>query len=362
MQNPTCRLRCAAFTCVIIIAFLRSAGAAAEDAVDLRDIHWKYIRYPRLVLAGESDPNVEFMISCGENLGAPKPGHFRFDILWCGAAVAQSPQGLVESKPPRALAEPKKIIVRLHLPEGKVVEPNNENYPGWDGAGSSLGMTYSRMYLFPWARNRLDEAWIEVRLPAQTYWVEVPYGFTRNPTDPRPPTERDRGNPVFATAMKNLPQNDRIVPWLQVEYDLGEIQNHWKLLPNVANPFRAGIDLTLYHEPDSGSWRLDAPSTAVAIKTADGTSNEGSKIASRENGLLERIDTFRIGADGCGDKAREWGTIIARVDDKSFGFVVPSSLFKYVHGTSDALHKQLLPRAPRVGTDQLFYLLLKASD
>lgn len=53
-----------AFTCVIIVAFLRSAGAAAEDALKLRDVHWGYIRYPQLVLSGESDPNVEFMISC----------------------------------------------------------------------------------------------------------------------------------------------------------------------------------------------------------------------------------------------------------------------------------------------------------
>jgi hypothetical protein len=303
------------------------------------------------------------MISCGELVGAPKPGHFRFDILWGGAAITKGPQGMVESKPPRGLAEPEKIIVRLHLPEGKVVEPNNKSYPGWDGVGSSLGMTYSRMYLFPWARNQLDEAWIEVRLPTQTYWVEVPYGFTRNPIDPLPPVERDRGGPVFATAMKNLPQTDRIVPWLQVEYDLGEIQNHWRLLPNMANPFYAGIDLTLYHEPDSGSdWRLDAPSTAVAVKTDDGTIDDGFKIASRRSGLLERIDTFRIGADGSGDKAREWGTIIARVDDKSFGFVVPSSLFKHEHGTSDPHHKQLLPRAPRAGKGQLFHLLLKATD
>ncbi len=300
--------------------------------------------------------------------------HFRFDIMWFGKMGAPQKGAATEvPKPPEALVDPQKIVVRMHLPYGQIVEPSVvQPKNDWDGVGMSGGWTGSRLYIFAWQRNAFDEAWIEVRLPTQTYWVEIPYGFTRNPADPLPPAEHGRGRPALAPqlAMRGFAQDDRIVPWLEVEYDLGEIQNHWKLSPSIANPFQAGIDFTFYSE--STDWRAHTPVTGVSIKTADGTSSAGVKVASRlDNGPFDKIDTFKFGAEGYGDDAREWGTVSARVDDKSFEFAVPSSLFKHLHGTADFDPKKelMLLRSPdlvgrtwQAGADQLFNLLLKPGD
>ena len=58
-------------------------------------------------------------------------------------------------------------------------------------------MTYSLHYVFPWQRNRFDEAWIELALPHDKFWIEIPYGFTRNPSDPLAESEADRGSRHF---------------------------------------------------------------------------------------------------------------------------------------------------------------------
>jgi hypothetical protein len=49
----------------------------------------------------------------------------------------------------------------------------------------------------------MEEAWVELVLSGQTYWIELPYGFTRNPADPLPSDAR-RGKPVFPPTMKTL--------------------------------------------------------------------------------------------------------------------------------------------------------------
>ena len=294
---------------------------------------------------------MQFVIASGGIGGvSAEPNQFRFDILWAGPPGAETP---------RALAEPEKIIVRLHLPDA-VVEPNKDKISGWPQVANTMGTTFSRPYVFPWGRNRLDEAWIEVRLPTQTYWAELPYGFVCNPANPVPPAESNRGAPVLAEKMKDLPKSDRLVPWLQVEYDLGEIQNHWRLTANLANPSRAGVEVKLFQEPDKQMtpWQLDAPETGVSIKTSDGANSDGIKVASRRQGSLERYDTFTIGANGGGDNTREWGTVIISVDNKRYGFTVPSSLFKNGHGMSDPTHKQLLSEIPDLWKEELFQVLL----
>jgi hypothetical protein len=75
---------------------------------------------------------------------------------------------------------------------------------------------------------------------------------------------------------------------------------------------------------------------------------------------LGRIDTFRFG--GGDEKGRESGTVLIQVDDKSYGFVVPSSLFKSRHGSIDPRNKQRLPLAPQPSQPELFHLLLRSTE
>ena len=341
--------------CVALALFGGVVSAADSPAAEIRNIHWKYIRYPAFLVPGETEQRMEVMVSCGESSGAAKPQHLRFDIRWTGPPRA---------KPPSALADSKNIAVRLHLPEATVESKALEADSVWEEVGNAMSATYSRIYTFPWARNRLDEAWIELRLPNQTFWVEIPYGFVRNPADALPPAESERGVPQLAPAMKDLAKSDQVVPWAQVEYELGEIPNHWKLFANIANPFRAAAEVTLYHDPGDNRHvlTLDEPRTAIALQSADGEISEGEKVASRyANARLGRVDIFRFG--GGGENGREWGTLMIQVDDKRYGFTVPSSLFKYVHGRSDPDDKQQrLPLTRPPLQSELFHLLLRATE
>src|SRR5438309_11843324 len=97
--------------CVALTLLGGLVSAADSPPAQIRDIHWKYIRYPQFLVPGETEKKMEVMVSCGENQDTPKPQYLRFDIIWKGPPRAQ---------PPSALADRKKIVVRLHLPDATV--------------------------------------------------------------------------------------------------------------------------------------------------------------------------------------------------------------------------------------------------
>ena len=253
-------------------------------------------------------------------------------ILSCGRGQSDT----------KGLIDPAQIEVFLHRASSKnKVTATVDELRFWMGLGGSLGVTYSLYYDFPWGPNVLEEGWIELRLPGQVYWVELPYGFTRNPADPLTPVESKSGRPAFASAMKKMGETDRILPWLHVHYDLGKIQNHWRLSVNLSNPFNAEAEVILYHKH---SLDLHSPRTAIEIRQPGGRALRSACWSIRElDGLMSRCDSFRFATNPAGDH-RCWGTAIVKVDDKSYEWPVPSSLFKYTHGTSDPYHKALVPR------------------
>ena len=305
---------------VAIIADLLTGVAQADPA----SVHtWKGIEYPSLPVPGLEA--VKLFVLVGSGTG-DEVSHLRFDVMWSASREAQLPA---------VIADAGKFVVRLHLSDGKVILPESEKHPrSWMGAGSR-GITYSIMYLFPWQRNVMEEAWIEFVLPGQTYWIELPYGFTRNPTDALPSDAR-RGEPAFPSTMKTLGETDRLVPWLQVNYDLGEIQNGWRLSLQLANPFDAEAEAILYRDDirvgkSMFLWKLDTPRTAMEIKTSG-----GSILAARSMGIrlhedgMRRSDNYSF--NRYPHEGRDWGKVIFKVDDKTYECVVPSSLFKYIHG------------------------------
>lgn len=299
---------------------------------------WERIDYPPLPVPGLETAKLDVLVGSGSEDGKP---HLRFDVMWSAPRNAMLPE---------AIADASNFVVKLHLGDGTVVVPEAGRPPRWFGAGGA-GTTWSITYLFPWQRNAMDEAWIEFGLLGRTYWVEMPYGFARNPADP-PPTDGARSEPVFPPAMKTLRDNDRLVPWLHVSYDLGQIQNGWRLFLKMANPFDAQAEAVLYRDDMAVGksihlWKLDTPRTAMEIKTQGGgvLAARGVAIRLHEDGM-RRSDDYRFNRFPL--IGRDWGTVVIKVDDKSYECAVPSSLFKYTHGITDNGNTKRLPRPAEI--------------
>ncbi len=120
----------------------------------------------------------------------------------------------------------------------------------------------------------------------------------------------------------------------------------------MANPFRPAAEVTLHDNSFSVSWNAEHPVTGIQFRGQA----EGRRVAFRKRGRLDRIDTFRLGHGGS-DEGRESGVVLVHVDDRSYQFTVPSSLFKYVHGTADYENRQRLDRG-----DDLFFQLVRLAD
>jgi hypothetical protein len=312
------------FTGIVALVLATITQSSAEPAV----VHsWRRINYPSFgdPRLGGHGPSV--LISCGQS-------GFQFTILSDGESL------------PAVIADASQISARLHLPDGTVVPPHPDQGLGWVGV-SGAGTSWSRIFKFPWQRNAMDEGWVELDLAGRTYWVELPYGFTRNPADALP-SDAALDEPRFPPAMKELGKEDRLVPWLNVYYDLGKIQNGWRLSMTLANPFDASAELTLYRDDRKvgGSlflWELHSPQTAVAITYNDRKQVFGHGRGIRlDEGGLQRSDTFSF--NRFSSRGRGWGEASISVDDHSYQYVVPSSLFKYIHGVTDPQNDHRLPR------------------
>jgi hypothetical protein len=302
--------------------------AAAQEAEATR-YRWEYIAYPTLPTQPDGFPAPVLTLYNREHAG------LEFRLSYYVPRTAAEPR--------KGLPSAEKITVRLHSADGKVSDPAPDEWRGAIGLTNGKGTTYTYIYHLPWKRNVLEEACIEVRLPQQAYWVELPYGFTRDPPESLTPVEPRRGMPAFAATMKPG-DTDRLVSWLHVHYDLGRIQNGWGLSVNLSNPFDAEAEVVLYRDDlqvgkSMYLWKLHSPTTTVAIKQPGERvlESRGMSICLHEDGM-RRSDCFKFNRN-FSDGDRCWGTIIIRVDDKSYECVIPSSLFRYVHGVADPCHK-----------------------
>ncbi len=224
---------------------------------------------------------------------------------------------------------------RLHFVNGKILDPKPDDRHGGVGVGNSRAVNYSFIYEFPWSRNALDEAWLEVTVLGQTYWLEVPYGFTRNPTEPIESGSRQNGKPSFAPGMVESSKTNQIIHWTRVHYDMGRIQNNWGLDLFLSNPSEANAEIVLYREDmrigkSMFLWDLHSPRTSFAIKAPDRVIGSMAMGVRLHGDGLRRSDTFLANRDP--NDERCWGTAIIKVDSKNYECVVPSSLFEFMHG------------------------------
>lgn len=307
----------------LITAVVSLHPAFAQSPQTLRH-GWNYIDYPPLPATASGSPPPSVLIYNREDDGM---------LLSLSYFVSAKLK-----EPPKEVPPLEEIVVRLHT-GGGVSEPALDR-PRMPGGFSLSGVTtYSYTYPFNWNANALEEAWIEVRLPEQTYWVELPYGFTRDPTEPLQPAEARRGPPAFPATMKPG-DTDRLVPWRHVHYDLGTIQNGWRMSVKMANPFDAEAEVVLYREDSEARktiylWDLHTPLTSMALRRPDGSLLHSTQmIIRRHEDGMRRSDHFKLSRNP--EDERQWGTAIVTVDDRRYEWVVPSSLFNYVHGTVQA--------------------------
>jgi hypothetical protein len=276
---------------------------------------WEYITYPPLSLDGTT--NFDLLLGFGE-----KSAGMRLDVRFFGGDQIPS------------VLEKGNFSSHLHRANGDIVGPK-ESLP----AGQVNGQ-WVLIQFFPWGTNTFEEGWIEIQFGKQRYWLEIPYGFTRNPRDPLPqPRNGDR--PACAPAIR---ATDRILHWRTVHYDLGEIQNSWRLFLVQSNPFNGQSEVILYREDTQVGksmylWDLHSPATKVQVIDRSGNVIQSRCMSLRiHDDGMRRSDTFNIFQYR--NSEWSWGAIEVDVDGKTYRVVVPSSLYKYTQGHAEDLPGQ----------------------
>lgn len=282
---------------------------------------WRYINYSSAKPSVPWDGSPVFSITSGEQWGQVSRG-MRLDIM--------------DIKEGFAFFKTNSIVARLDRANGDVVEPTAENKkllnaPMAVGTFSFPGeepnpqvMTY-----FPWGANALQEAWLEVSIGTERYWLELPYGFDRNPADPLPPAMA-AGPPHFAPAMDSLTEHDHVMRWENIHYVIGKTPDGRELTLIQSNPFWAQSVVDLYRF-DKGQ-DLYSPRTSVRLLKCDGEVSGASCVDLHlDESHYRRTDTFSFSDYGSRD-LRCWGQIEIKIDEESYRVSAPSSLYKYVHG------------------------------
>jgi hypothetical protein len=330
-RAPVSRMRVAsvaAWTCAVLV----TSGAAQ---VSVPTTIWQRIRYPPVTLPGTGREHLTFLVSSGGHKTGPReePSHLRLDVMWAARDGVSRPE---------VISGAQAVVVKLHTADGEVV--TRPSSPDWLGVGNGGWTTWSLTSTFPWSRNALDETWFEVRAGGQTWWIELPYGFARNPEDAEV-LDHDRDVPRFPATMQQPGVGDILVPWLGVEYEIGRIHNGALLSVNLSNPFDARTSVVSYREPpmqvgpDTSRQNLDTPRIAVGLEAA-GRTLTGRELARRlSDDRHTRTDDFTFDRTAGLLTGRAFGTVTVSIDDERYGVRVPSSVFAYIHGRTDPENK-----------------------
>ena len=279
------------------LAFTLSGGLFAGEAQTNSQTQqptniWEYINYP--LATNLSKEPLAFLLSSGEQYDQISRG-LRLDI-----------QNIVQGF---RFIRTNGIAARLYRANGKICEPTLEGRKSLALPVAAATASYSGEELvpgvitwFPWGSNTLEEAWIEVTIGSERYWLEIPYGFDRNPADPPPPSI-PTGPPIFIPPMKLLTGHDHVVRWQSVHYDLGQIQNGWRLSLIQSNSNEAESQVVLYREDvkigTSTSWKTNSPVTALQVLDANGTITGSHCIDVHiQDGGMERSNEYAIARYG----------------------------------------------------------------
>ena len=318
----------AVMVAVVFLAFTTAQSAEARPQKTTPS--WTYIYYPSVEIPSAPGEKCWVIVRSNARSGPDdqKP-NLDVSVGWSGQD---------SRKIPEAVTKPERMSVRLHLANGNVSEPLNPFQMMGILSGGG-GYSASRIGQFPWGANALEEAWFELKIDERAYWLEVPYGFTRDPLAPNPPASPDAGPAVVAPPMAKIGAEDRVVPWSKIGYDLGVIQNGWRLQAEARNDEAQTWFATLYRE--TGAWDVAETKTWPRIVYDDGSRVEAKYIGSRVPDIFRLAHEFTFNTypkDG-----RSWGTLTVTVDDQPWRVGIPSSLFKAGHAATGRRHPQAVP-------------------
>jgi hypothetical protein len=251
------------------------------------------------------------------------------------------------------------VTARVHVATAAPVTAPPDAISGVIGGGMQRGprRMWTASFTIPWQGAPLDEAFVEVDIGAAHYWLEVPYGFIAGPSATAHASD-PRTTPKRGPAMAKLGPHDAWVPFRDVTYDLGVIQNGWRLSARLANPFDAHAELELYRDDtvigqSAFLWDVREPRTNVSIAEASGATLEALPMQVRlhEDGM-RRSDDFHFNRSGpC---QRGIGMFRATVGEVTVTVPIPSSLYGYTHGTADPYDAHRVANAEQVLGEGLF--------
>jgi hypothetical protein len=334
MTSHSCVSR-AAFLCAVGAVLLNITIALAAPPEARTAALWKWIYYPRLDIPGVPGEKCSVMVGSGAGQEPGAKPRLYVAMVWSGRNA---------SRPPEVFLHPKRMSVRMHAPNGAVTDPQPPDQPDIAPAISNAGgISYSRTINFPWSANALDEAWFECRLGDRVYWLEVPYGFVRDPLAPLAPPVAEAGPAKAAPAMKQLGAQDRVVPWSKIEFDLGVIQNGWRLGAEAVNGEETTWSTILYRE--TGPWTQDEAKIWPRIVDAAGDRVEAKHLEGRIPDIFRRVNDFSF--EPYRKDGRSWGTLTITVEDKPNRAVIPASLYKQKHAATGRDHPQRLSVDPK---------------
>lgn len=246
------------------------------------------------------------------------------------------------------------ISARLFEADGTIVAPLSDPAESIVEMGSLGLVSCQADVMFPWGSNMLEEAWIKAAVGDRRIWLEIPYGFTRNPKDP-PPKPNMEGNARFAPVMASLagntnavnvwatdcpfgppievrPAADIILHWACIQYSSIPIQNGWRLSFNKWNRLSANAEVVLHREDGYDLWKLHSPRTHIRVQNCKGSLANARAVGIRlEDDGMDRRDLFHLPPQE--ENRRCWTKLEIDVDEQAYFIEAPSSLCDYDHGT-----------------------------
>ncbi len=316
--------------CCILALFLSLANFRAAEPADpppggppLEKHRWVRIAYPKPA-AWRKDVTMPGIVI--ENKGA-EGMELTFDY-YLPSQFDQERNG--KSKPEKATAQ---LYLNKEKPVTLMGRSGSMPYLGSGPQDEYREYCTTHTFVIPWGRNALDDAWVVLRFKGHNFWVELPYGFSRNPDDPPVNVKEDRTNPVFPVAAKQLGREDLIIPWEYVTYQSDDAPKNRGILVHLSNPFDAAGELELWGFPGD----VREPLATLTLIDGFGRENSGECVAlslERDSGRRQMFFYGRSPSD-----CRHWGTVRFAIGDKVRTFTIPSSLFDMCQGHADVPEK-----------------------
>ena len=224
---------------------------------------------------------------------------------------------------------PETVTASLYRNEGMAV-PLKGTFSSEIYVGSGPDLQYRELdtihaFTIPWGLNAFDDAWVRLDLKDRTFWVELPYGFTRKPDDPPAPADTKRAAPTTTPFKKgDFTPEDIVIPWEYVSYRLEKFREGGCTV-HMANTFYAMTELRLF----SGNVR--EPECSVKAVLLPGYERTGRCISL----ILDKSDPvgwqmFRFPM--CPDDSRRLCQVEVTVAGVKRKLSVPSSLLYSRHG------------------------------